>query len=380
VAIDTRDPDLGRRPARPDAATPRRPWGKLLLAAVIVITGATVMLSTAHNGVTDDPRIANPDPAAPLSADHVVSGDVARARPPLFGVENWPSVFTILFGVVAITLAIVLGAKAWRDRRMSSTLMLFLAVTGLCWLDPYGNWATFTVYDPRFTHFPTDVPWFSLAPAIEPLMVVPGYPFYWFPPALFAAWLYKRHISPRAGTGSFANRRPLVTLFAIGFGVGFIFDGAVELFMIRADMYSYTQWWGPAISWNWVKLPVYVIALDAAVFATVTALLWQDDTGRSTTMRLVDRVRLFKKHPVLGETVGAWAIVSVAAIIFLMPFAFIRLTDSATQVNGPWRYSEIKTYDPDGHWVDAGAPGPFYPGIWSLGHADGAPTEGATEP
>jgi hypothetical protein len=335
------------------AVSSRRPAWQRALLALVPVGVAVLMLSTAHQGVASDPRIASP-------------AGVASRSNPLWGVEDWPSLLTRGFVIGAgLGLAAGFALRRWRNIDLTRHGALFFALTGICVLDPLGNWATYAAFDPRLTHFPTDWPWVSAAPGIEPLIAMVAYPVYFFAPAFFAWWLYQRLIWSRARPESFAVCHPLIGLFAVGLAVGIVWDISVQLFMLRVELYTYTQYFGPALHWGIVRLPLKTVALDAAILAAAAMLMWVDDAGRSVGQRLAQRSRL-RGRPLLGGAVYSWAILSAVYVASMVPLGVIRLTDSAVHLSTPWPYPETKTYDPHGRWAESGQPGPFYPGILSL--------------
>ena len=91
--------------------------------------------------------------------------------------------------------------KSIRERRLSQGLMVFAAVAILATLDPIANWVSYTIYDPRLLHFPTTWTWMRFSPSVEPILVVPGYPFYYFSIALIAFGFGQRVLLPEAAGG-----------------------------------------------------------------------------------------------------------------------------------------------------------------------------------
>jgi hypothetical protein len=357
-------PHVGSRAVAASNRGVRR--GLVILAVLLPAAAVALLLATAHNGVAGDPRIANPFPPAPLSPDHVVSSGVARTRPPVWGVEDWPSIITRVFVIVAVGAAAALAVRSWRNRTVSRYLGVYAAVTALCWVDPLANWGAYAAYDPRLTHFPVDWPWISLAPTVEPVMIIVGYPFYLFPPAVLGLWLYRRGVWGRARPDGVVARHPLVAVFATAFLVATAYDTIAQLVLMRTELYTYTQWFGPAVHWDWIRIPVLTIWWDATGMAAIATLLWTDDAGRTVGQRLAQRSRLLRCRPVFGGIVVSWLVLSAVALLTLVPWAIVRLNDNAVHVNAPWRFTETKTYDPNGRWAEGGEPGPFYPGILSL--------------
>ena len=229
AAIELPPVDEGGRPRGFTTAGKR----KAAIWAVVIVGVAIFFLATAVSGPAGDTRIENPHPHGSVIVD-----GVPRAERPFLGVENWPLVFSLLFVVFATAVLIPMLVRSVRRRQMTHGLIIFLSVAVLAWLDPPANWVTFTVYDPRFLHFPTDWPWMRLSPSVEPLMVVPGYPFYYFILALVAFGGFQRFVFPRLRVGGWLRRHPRTSLFATVFVVATIWDFATEMFMIRAGCTS----------------------------------------------------------------------------------------------------------------------------------------------
>ena len=251
---------------------------KAVIWAVVLVGVAIFFLATAVSGPAGDARITNPNPHGSV----VVDG-VPRAEPAFLGVENWPLVFSLLFVVFAAAVLIPMVVKSIRQRHMTHGLIVFVSVAVLAWLDPPANWVTYTVYDPRFLHFPTNWPWMRLSPSVEPLMVIPGYPFYYFILALLAFGGFQRYVFPRLHAGGWWRRHPRTALFASVFVAATIWDVATELFMLRARMYVYSQSWGPTLHWGRTHagLPIVWSLFTIVSIATISVLFYRDDDGGS---------------------------------------------------------------------------------------------------
>jgi hypothetical protein len=318
-----------------------------------VLVGLVALtLATAHTGVGNDPRLAN-------------TGAVARTEAPLWGVANWPLIFSWIFVFVAGALLIAFARLSWRQRRMHHGLIIFLAVAGLAWLDPPANWVTFTVFDPRFLHFPTTLPWFRLAPLVEPVTNVPGYPMYYFSIALISFALGRRLLLARARQGSFVQRHPLWTLFGVGCVVGLIWDVPTELFMLRAHMYLYSQASGPRWHWGHAAYPVVWGFFTWFSIGVITVLFYRDDHGRSLALsRWGDR--LFRQKHGKGEVSAARQVVAgivLLSLAYCLPIALygtLRVAHLTHPASHGWTYTETKVYDPQGVLHKAGQKGPYY--------------------
>jgi hypothetical protein len=227
-------------------------------------------------------------------------------------------------------------------------------------LDPPANWVTYTVFDPQFLHYPTTWHWMSLAPLIEPIVNPPGYPMYFLTVALCSAWVAKKVLA-RSRPGSWAATHPRLTYLLAGCAVGFVWDIATELFMIRAHMYFYSQAWGPTLGAGHGRLPIVWGFYTWFAIGTVTVLLHRDDRGRSLAHSLAEKLP--------GRGTASTGRIVVAGSLFLcglylIPTALygaIRVS-GLDHPNAPtgWQYPESKVYDPYGKLHDAGIPGPYF--------------------
>ena len=55
-----------------------------------------------------------------------------------------------------------------------------------------------------------------------------------------AVWILRR-LQARRPPESFVSRHPLVTLGALILAIGFVFDAALETFLVRTQLYIYSQ-------------------------------------------------------------------------------------------------------------------------------------------
>ena len=340
-----------------------------LLSIAVVGMGVSV-----RSGLDHDPRVRSALPAVRQGFDHEIAGGVGRAQEPLLGVTNWPLLLQL--ALLALFVVLLAGAviTSVRAGRVSNSLLLVGACCALTYLDPVANWATYSVYDPQLLHLPTSWPYASLAPVIEPpFLVLLGYPVYFVLPALLSSRLYRRVVLPRAGASSFPARHPLVSLALICCAVGVPIDIAVQLTVMRADIYSYSQYFGPAI--GTVHLPLMTTVLDVLIMASAAILTWKDDSGRSTAQRLATRLRLGRRHPRLAELAAAVGVLSVGYMIGLAPWIGMRVANRVDSLATPWRYGEATIYDPDCQWQAAAGEEELarFSGIWSLGRGDDCP-------
>jgi hypothetical protein len=352
--------------ATPPRASAPFNWVKTIGLTGIVCAVSAFIVLTARRGAAGDPRRVNPHPIG----NYWVRG-VPRAEPPLWGFQYWPEFFGITMLVIAIAVMAPFVVKSVRDRKMSYPLIIFLGVAILAWLDPPSNWVTYTIYNPQLLHFPTTWPWMELSPSVEPILVVPGYPFYYFSVAILAYGGYQRYVLARVGTDSWWRRHPRWGAFVIGFGVGTLWDIPTELFMLNAKMYFYAQSWGPTISVGGphVALPLVWSLFTIVSIAAITVLLYRDDAGESVVTDIARRLpRLGGRRHDDGSLVSSGRQVIACALALsvvycglLLFYATLRVTGLADHpMPNSWTFQEIKTYDPQGVLERAGKTGPFY--------------------
>lgn len=340
----------------PGGRAPARTRRQAVATAVAVVAGLAALVLVAGNarrGAVAD-RIANP----------AVDG-APRPVEPLWGRSDWlvlHQVGTVVMMVALVTLVVVM----WRRHPRHPVLLMVIATTVLIWQDPIMNWAPYAVYNPQLWHWPETWPLVSLSPTVEPFLVI-GYATFYMAPFFPAAWVLRR-LQARRPPGSFVSRHPLVTLGALILAIGFVFDAALEVFLVRTQLYVYSQVipFGSFAAGEWYQFPlIWESTLVTLVMIAAGVMLHRDDTGRTQAERLAQRVTVFQRRPALGTFLVMFVAVNVAYFGYGAGFALIRTTKAATSVACPWPYPEAKVYDPNGFYEEAGQPGPFFPGIWS---------------
>jgi hypothetical protein len=345
-------------PPPADAAAPatvrrRPPWWLLALTFVLVNVVVIGTLYNLRRGTVGD-RIAN-------------KAVVGAPRPFtfLFHRSDWV-VFNETQLVLTLIIVVTLIVLYWQRYPKHPVLLMLFAATGIVWQDPIMNWAPYAVYNPQLTHFPETWPLVSLAPTVEPFIVI-GYLTFYAGPYFPAIWILRR-IQARRSPESFVWRHPLITLAGMIFVIGFVYDALLEVFCIRTGLYIYSQvipfgslWAGKEYQFPllWESSLVTLVMIPAGV------LLYRDDTGRTKAEKLAQRIRIFARRPALGTFVVMFAILNAAYFCYGAGFAIIRDTKSATSVACPWPYPESKVYDPNGFYAKAGQPGPYFAGTWS---------------
>ena len=333
------------------AATTNRK-ATIALWSLLVAFMVFVAVNARRGAVAE--RIANPN----------VRG-APRPVKPLFGFEHWLAVLqigTLLFAAGLFVAVVV----AWRRSPRNPTLMMVIVVTLLSFQDPMGNWAPYAVYNPQLWHWPETWPLFSLSPTIEPFLSV-GYAFFFVGPYFIANNILRR-IQARKSVSSFAWRHPLLSLAGIILVVGFLIDAMLEMFLVRTQMYIYSQVipWGSVFAGTPNQFPlIWESSTICLVMISAGVLLYRDDTGRSQAEKLAQKIRGFDRHPALATFAVMFVIINVANLIYIGGFAIVRGTKLATSVACPYPYPEAKVYDPNGFYEQAGQPGPYFAGIWS---------------
>jgi hypothetical protein len=337
-------PPAGRKPSQTAA---------IAVLAVAGLAALVVVAIQARRGAVAD-RIANPE----------VTG-APRPVEPLWGLSSWLTIHqvgTIVMMVALVTVVVV----AWRRHPRHPVLLMVIATTLLVWQDPIMNWAPYAVYNPELWHWPETWPLVSLSPTVEPFIVI-GYATFYVAPFFPAIWALRR-IQARRPPESFVSRHPLVTLAALILAIGFVFDACLENFLIRTQLYIYSQVmpFGSYAPGEWYQFPLIWESTGVTlVMIAAGVLLYRDDTGRTQAEKLGQRIRAFRTRPALGAFLVMFAVVNVAYFGYGAGFAIIRASGAATSVACPWPYPEAKVYDPQGFYEEAGQPGPYFPGIWA---------------
>lgn len=345
------------------ASIERHPVRTWTLAALTVAAAAAIAVTSRSGAVAD--RIRDP-------------GEAGAPRPvePMFGFDHWVAVHQIgtLLAMTAVTVVVIVQ---WRRRPRHPILLMVLATTSLLWLDPVTNWAPYGVYNPQLQHFPETWPWVSIAPTVQPFIVI-GYAVFYVTPYFLSRHLLGR-LQARRDHTAFVWRHPLVSIGLITLPIGFAMDAGLEISLVRTQLYIYSQApeFGTYAAGQWYQFPLlYVSPLVNLVMIPVAVLLHRDDTGRCQAERLAERVGWFRTRPATAAFLVMFAVVNVCYGAYAGAFAIIRAGDRATSVACPYPFEEAKVYDPNGLYEQAGQPGPYFAGIWAgwpAGQRDGRP-------
>lgn len=329
-----------------------RSW---VVAALVVLALAVlgVIAYYARTGAVSD-RIRNPE----------VTG-APRPVEPLLGYSHWLGLLQ-LFTVITMVTIIAVYVVAWRRHPRHPVLLMGIITTLIVWQDPIMNWSPYAVYNPLLWHWPEDWPLVSLSPTVEPFLVI-GYIMFYLGPYFPAIWILRR-IQARRPVDSFVWRRPLISLAAIIFPIGIVFDAMLEITLVRTGMYIYSQVipFGSIFGGESYQFPlIWETVMVTFVMIPAGVLLYRDDTGRTVAEKLAQRVRIFAGRPTLGMFIVMFVIINVAYFTYGTGFAVIKWTRTATSVACAWPYPEAKVYDPQGFYAKNGQPGPYSVGIWS---------------
>ena len=325
-------------------------WG---IALATLILGIFVVAHNAQRG------------AVTLRIRNLGVTGAPRPAQPLWGFNHWITFFQIGTVIMMVTLVTVF-VVAWRRYPRHPILLMVLVTTLLVWQDPVMNWAPYAVYNPQLWHWPATWGLESLSPTVEPFLVV-GYATFYMAPFFPAVWLLRR-FQARRPVEAFVWRHPLVSLSLLIFAIGFVFDTMLEMFLIRAQLYIYSQVvpFGSFAVGKWYQFPlIWEASLVTLVMIPAGVLLYRDDTGRTQAEKLALRFRAFHARPALGTFVVMFLIINVAYFCYGAGYAVMRVTKAATSVACPWPFPEAKVYDPNGYYEQNGQPGPYSVGIWS---------------
>jgi hypothetical protein len=268
--------------------------------------------------------------------------------------------------LISMILLVVGVALYWRRHPDSPVPLMVIAATGIVWQDPLVNWSPYAVYNPQLWHWPINWPLASVAPTVEPFVVI-GYAFFYVGPGLVGLAVLKK-LQARRPVDSFVWRHPLITLAILIYPIGFIFDAGLEIMCIRCGLYIYSQVipFGSVFTGTTFQFPLlWESSLVTLVMIPAGILLYRDDTGRSVAEKLAQRVRGLRRHPRLGTFVVMFLVLNVAYFGYLAAFGVIRDTRVSTSVACPWPYPEAKVYDPQGMYEKAGQTGPYAVGVWA---------------
>jgi hypothetical protein len=358
-------PSTGHRAAAPKRLLVTAVWGLVALSVVGVIA------YNARMGAVS-PRIANTG----------VTG-VPRPVEALWGGTGWVDVFQT-WTVVMMLIVIAAFVWGWRRYPRHPVLLMVIASTAIVWQDPIMNWAPYAVYNPQLWHWPEDWPLVKLSPTVEPFIVI-GYATFYLGPYFPAIWILRR-LQARRSFDAFVWRHPLISLAALVLVIGFVYDAAMEIFLVRTQLYIYSQImpFGSISVGRPYQFPLlWESSLVTLVMIPAAVLLYRDDTGRTQAEKLGRRLRMFRSRPAFSTLLVMFAVLNVAYFLYGAGFLMLRAGKLANSVACPWPFPEAKVYDPNGIYEREGQPGPYFEGHWNtwmsgqpLGRPDVKPANG----
>ena len=100
-----------------------------------------------------------------------------------------------------------------------------------------------------------------------------------------------------------------MSLAALIFVVGFVYDAIMEIICVRTQLYIYSQVipFGSIFTGKYYQFPLlWESALVTTVMIPIGVLLYRDDTGRTVAEKLAQRIRGFPRAPGAGEPSWSW--------------------------------------------------------------------------
>lgn len=208
-----------------------------------------------------------------------------------------------------------------RSRQLSISAAAFIGCLSMAWLEFYGDWGCYLLYNPEFAQLPWgDTKW--TAPS-KPWAVVFGYG--WFYSALFPLMLLVLDRVRRARPAWSRTTTVVVVAAPVLYVWNFISADGIAT---RLGWWSYVETWGPTLHQPGGDFPLLFPMALFVLFAVVA--LWlvddRDDRGRPK----FERVLRGDGPPRPGRELrraGSWIIVmNVTYLVTLMaPLVLLRL-------------------------------------------------------
>src|SRR5260370_642891 len=132
------------------------------------------------------------------------------------------------------------------------------------------------------------------APTVEAFVVF-GYVTFYFGPYFPAIWILRK-LQAKYGPEAFVSRHPLVSLGMLTCVIGFIFDAWLEIQLIHAGMYIYSQVipWGSVFTGTTFQFPLIWESFSVNFVMVPAAILcYLDDTGKSVAEKLPAKEKIF---------------------------------------------------------------------------------------
>jgi len=308
----------------------QQPTGRLSLrtrligAALFVASVVFVLVNAKHDGPDADDTVVTP---LWSNIDFVMGGQIA--------------------GVIIFFGSVLACSWAWQRYPRHPFLLMVIAANTLAWFDPINNWAIGLVYNPRMWHVPDGVPWLSVSPVIEPLTSIIYAPYVMLP--LLIAGPLMRRLQKNRPKDAYVWRHPLISLALITFVIGFTWDAAQEMLLVRTQFLTYTHVTEFGSIWvgkNYQYPLLQASALITMPMIAAAVMLYRDEDGRTQAEKLASRFKLYTTRPATATFVVMAVILNICFITFSASFWLVRVTGAADQVACPWPYPSAAPWDP----------------------------------
>ncbi len=156
---------------------------------------------------------------------------------PLFGWSHW-LVAEQIGTIVAMVLIVVVFALLWRRYPKHPILLMAICCTSIVWQDPIMNWAPYAVTTHSSGTGRRPGPWYlcrrrSSRSCRRLRNVLPG--------TVLSGHIGPRRLQRRREVDSFVWKHPLICMGLFIYLIGFIYDAAQEILLVRTGMYVYSQ-------------------------------------------------------------------------------------------------------------------------------------------
>lgn len=220
--------------------------------------------------------------------------------------------------VLAAALIMIGVWQTIRARRMSLLLLMVVASMSTFWLEYFGDWGTYLLYNPAFASIDVDVP---LTAPVKPWWCIGGYAVFY--PALYGILIgFVALVRRRA-----PHSNVYVWAIIAAFPVFYLFDFAFELTAVYCGWWDYTYAFGPAFHVRGGQFPLVWPILQQIPFIALAAvaLTWRDGHDNDAFRRAASQVRA--GAPREAAVTGIWIAADLAASIVLtfLPLVGLRL-------------------------------------------------------
>ena len=298
MSTDQSSPLTAERHRHPRRTALKRGWGGWIAGAALA---AFALFFIANCRVALDPRVANPN----------VQG---RPRPVkfLFGLDY--ITFLHVSTVIMLLVLLVVFIRGWRRNPGSPVMLMFLCTTLDCVAGPDHELVAVRRLQPR-PH-----PLAGIVAAGIDLADRRTVRRLRLRDVLFRA-LLPGGLDPAQAAGRSTARRPSCrgtrygSLGLLACVIGFVFDAWLEIQLVHAGMYIYSQVipWGSVFTGTTFQFPLIWESFSVTFVMVPAAILcYRDDTGKSVAEKLTAKAKVFPSRPVLGTFLVMFAIMNVS--------------------------------------------------------------------